>query len=308
MQTRREFLRTATAAAALAVMPTRASEPAQPPFKLNYILASSLYGRMSIAEILPEVRKAGGNWIDIWCEQHANQREQIEEMGHEAFQRLLDANQVKVGVYTCFRPGLMKCEPWMKTVRKFGGSMILTGVGGPKDLKGAELKDAIGKFAESAKPIFAKAGELGVQISLENHAGGLLGSLESLPMMMEAIPDMHVGIAFAPYHLPQDTEALARVIRTLGNRINYFYAWEHGDGATKPLPMVLQMKQMPGYGGLDFRPLMAALKEVRYTGWTSVFMHPTPRGMPMLASAPEITAAINRSREYLDMCMKEPNV
>jgi len=300
MLTRRQFITAAASAALLTALPTTANSGN---FKLNYILASSMYGRMPLADILPEVRNTGAEWIDIWCEQHANHREQIEDMGHGSFQKLLQAHQAKVGVYTCYNPGLLKSEQWMRTVRKFGGSMIVSGAGGPKGLAGAELKSGIKAFAEKAKPAIDLAGELGVQIALENHVGGLLSSLDSLPMMMDAIAEMHVGIAFAPYHLPQDSAALAKVIRTLGGRIKYFYAWEHGNGSSKPLPMVLQMKQMPGYGQMDFFPLLAALKEIRYTGWTSVFMHPVPRGAPILPRPSEITAAINRSRDYLQFCI-----
>jgi len=40
---------------------------------------------MKLSEILPEVRKAAAEYINIWPEVHANQREQIEDMGHRKF-------------------------------------------------------------------------------------------------------------------------------------------------------------------------------------------------------------------------------
>ncbi|MCA9443401.1 MAG: sugar phosphate isomerase/epimerase, partial [Candidatus Omnitrophica bacterium] len=64
-----------------------------------------------------------------------------------------------------------------------------------------------------------------------------------------------------------------------------------------------EMKQLPGYGELDFVPILAALKKINYAGWTSIFMHPVPRGIPILPTAAEVTAAINRSREYLEDCL-----
>ena len=273
------------------------------PFRLNYILASSMYGRLPIADVLAEVRKTGAESIDIWPEQHANHREQIEDMGREKFAELLRREGVRVGIYTCYRPGLAQSPQWMPVLREFGGSMIVTGAGGPKDLTGGELRSAIKKFARSARPAFDKAAELGVRIALENHGGALLSAPESLLMMMEAIPDRHVGIAFAPYHLPQSPKVLGDLIGALGDRLMHFYAWEHGEGSSKPLPMVLQMKQMPGCGPLDFAPLLGALRRVRYAGWTSIFMHPVPRGAPILPEAGEVTAAINRSREYLEYCL-----
>ena len=40
-----------------------------------------MYGKMKLAEIVPEVRKTGAEYIDIWPLSHGNQREQITEMG-----------------------------------------------------------------------------------------------------------------------------------------------------------------------------------------------------------------------------------
>ena len=47
----------------------------------------------------------------------------------------------------------------------------------------------------------------------------------------------------------------------------------------------------------------AALRKIDYRGWTSVFMHPTPRGIPILPTAGEVTAAVNQSRRYLADCL-----
>ncbi|MBM3890651.1 MAG: sugar phosphate isomerase/epimerase, partial [Verrucomicrobia bacterium] len=86
--TRREACgRLAGGVAALACgsMFARAVEP----FRLRYILSSSLYGTLSLDLILPEVRKTGADSIDIWPLKHGNQREQITEMGDEKFAALL---------------------------------------------------------------------------------------------------------------------------------------------------------------------------------------------------------------------------
>ncbi|SVC06603.1 uncharacterized protein METZ01_LOCUS259457, partial [marine metagenome] len=80
--TRRQFL---GAAAALTTAPALA---ARPKFRLNYILSSSMYGTLPLKTILPEVAKTGAGTIDIWPRVHGNQREQIEEMGHEKFAAL----------------------------------------------------------------------------------------------------------------------------------------------------------------------------------------------------------------------------
>jgi sugar phosphate isomerase/epimerase len=66
------------------------------------------------------------------------------------------------------------------------------------------------------------------------------------------------------------------------------------------MPREQEHLQMPGRGPLDFIPLLAALRDIRFAGWTEVFMHPTPRGIPIMDTAPEVTTELNRGRAYLD--------
>jgi len=65
-----------------------------------------------------------------------------------------------------------------------------------------------------------------------------------------------VGIAFAPFHLPQDPVLLGRLVGDLGEKLFYYYAWQHGDGSGN-LPPEVQKKQLPGVGPLDFKPMLA---------------------------------------------------
>ena len=57
---------------------------------------------------------------------------------------------------------------------------------------------------------------------------------------------------------------------------------------------------MPGRGTLDFAPILAALKKIDYSGWTEIFMHPVPRGIPIMDSLEGVTDEIDRARHYLD--------
>ena len=93
---------------------------------------------------------------------------------------------------------------------------------------------------------------------------------------------------------------MGQLIRDLGDAIEVFYAWEHGDGCMTKLPKERELKQLPGRGPLDFRPLVEALVPIRYAGWTEIFMHPVPRGIPILDTPAEVTAEINQSRTYLE--------
>ncbi len=69
----------------------------------------------------------------------------------------------------------------------------------------------------------------------------------------------------------------------------------------------IEMQQLPGLGKLDYKPILSALRDIGFHGWVEIFMHPTPRGVPILPTASEITAAINKSRAHIEKLLAEVN-
>ena len=270
------------------------------PFELNYILASCMYGTTPLAEIVPEVKKSGSEHIDIWPRVHGDQREQVEAMGNDAFAVLLAAHEVGLGISTRFDLGPFGLAEEMAFAQEFGASLIVTGSTGPKELVGEELRAAVADFAEGLKPHIAAAGKHDITISIENHGSALIETPDSMKWLIELTDSPHLGIALAPYHLPDDAELVAQLIADLGQRLALFYAWQHGMGCHEKLPKEQELMQMPGRGSLDFSPILSALKKINYSGWTEIFMHPVPRGIPILDSTTDVTDEINRARRYLD--------
>ena len=270
------------------------------PLELNYILASCMYGTLPLAEIVPEVKKIGSERIDIWPRVHGNQREQVESMGNAAFADLLATHGVELGVSTRFDLGPFGLEEEMAFAQEFGASLIVTGSEGPKDLTGEELRAAVANFAEALKPHITAAEKHGITISIENHGSALIESPDSMRWLIEFTDSPYLGIALAPYHLPDDAALVAQLIEDLGQGLALFYAWQHGMGCHEKLPKEQELMQMPGRGTLDFAPILSALKKINYTGWTEIFMHPVPRGIPILDSTADVTDEINRARHYLD--------
>lgn len=270
------------------------------PFELNYILASCMYGTTSLAEIVPEVAKIGSEYIDIWPRVHGDQREQVESMGNEAFAALLADHGAGLGVSTRFDLGPFGLADEMAFCEDFGASLIVTGSKGPKDLAGEELRAAVAEFAEGLKPHIATAEQHGITISIENHSSALIESPDSMRWLIEFTDSPHLGIALAPYHLPDDAELVAQLIADLGPGLALFYAWQHGMGCHEKLPKEQELMQLPGRGTLDFEPILSALKQINFSGWTEIFMHPVPRGIPILDTTTEVTDEINRARHHLD--------
>ena len=270
------------------------------PFELNYILASCMYGTLPLAEIVPEVKKIGSERIDIWPRVHGNQREQVESMGNAVFADLLATHGVGLGVSTRFDLGPFGLAEEMAFAQEFGASLIVTGSEGPKDLTGEELRAAVADFAEALKPHITAAEKHGITISIENHSSALIESPDSMRWLIEFTNSPHLGIALAPYHLPDDAALVAQLIEDLGQGLALFYAWQHGMGCNEKLPKEQELMQMPGRGTLNFASILSILKKINYTGWTEIFMHPVPRGIPILDTASDVTDEINRARHYLD--------
>ncbi len=301
---RREFCATVAGALVGAATGSKTVFAEEEAFHLNYMLASCMYGTTPLAEILPQVHKIGADSIDIWPMRHGNQREQMDEIGHDAFAEQLAKYDLTLGMITRYDLGPWKLEEELPVAKRFGTKIIICGSGGPKGLSGTELKAAVKEFVEKLKPHIEDAASYGVTMGIENHANALIDSPDSIRYFAELAPEANVGIALAPYHLPQDPELLAGLIRDLDRKLAHFYAWEHGMGCMTKLPKEEELLQMPGRGSLDFAPLLVALKQINYLGWTEIFMHPVPRGIPILETTSAVTEEINRSRSYLDKLCK----
>ncbi|MHC4535715.1 MAG: sugar phosphate isomerase/epimerase family protein [Planctomycetota bacterium] len=274
-------------------------------FQLRYIVGSSMYGRMALSDVLSEVSKAGAQHIDIWPEHHANHREQIETMGHEKFAAMLRQYQVELGILTHYDLGPFGLQDEMRVAKKLGGSMVISGSRGSGNLKGQALKAAVREFIKKMKPHIAVAEKMGITIGIENHANSLIDSPDAIRWLAEFTPCRYLGIALAPYHLPQDPLLIAKCITDIGNCLVHFYAWQYGQGCHKKLPKKQELMQLPGRGAMDFVPIVAALKKINYSRWTEVFMHPVPRGISILPTAAEVTSEVNDAQNYLELCLSK---
>lgn len=300
---RRNFNQVCSLTAASALIPgtLAAANPfSKKPLPFKQMLASSMYGYLPVEKILTQVQAAGATAIDIWPKVHGDQREQMEAIGLDEFEQLLKKHDVQLGCLTQYRLGPFGLKDEMAVAKRFGCKTIVTGAVGPKGLSGDELKKEVAKFAEAMKPHLELAEELGVVIAIENHGNNLIETPDSMKYLMDLASSEHLRIAFAPYHLPEDEELLSQLIRDLSGKIEVFYAWQHGKGCMEKQPKEDELLQMPGRGALNFEPLLEALVDSRFDGWFEIFMHPFPRGIPIMESLEEVTTEINRSRSYLE--------
>lgn len=296
MTNRRRFLQSLSAFAAAPALAADAQ-----PWKLNYMLASSMYGNLPLAEILPEVKKTGATSIELWPKKHGTQREEMDAIGHDKFAEMLKAQGLTFGGTTRYDLGPLKLTEEIAIVKKLGGTFIVTGGKGDYKVSPEQLKLNVKSFVEQMKPHAALAAENGVTIGIENHINNLIDTPDSLRWLADDIRTIPgIGIALAPYHLPQQETLIADLIKHIDQKLTLFYAWEYGMSCSKAMPKEDELKQMPGRGKLDWKPLLQALKSTNFTGPTEIFMHPTPRGIPILPTAAETTAEIVRAKNHLD--------
>ncbi len=296
MTSRRRFLQSLSA---LAAAPSFAAEP--PPWKLNYLLASSMYGSLPLSEILPEVKKTGATSIELWPKKHGTQREEIDTIGHDKFAAMLTDHGLTFGGTTRYDLGPFRLTEEIGIVKKLGGTFIVTGGAGDYKVPPEQLKLNVNAFVEKMKPHAALAAENGLTLGIENHINNLIDTPDSLRWLADGIRNIPgLGIALAPYHLPQGATLQTDLIQHIDQKMTLFYAWEYGKSCSKAMPKEDELQQMPGRGKLDWKPLLQALKAIKFTGPTEIFMHPTPRGIPILPTAAETTAEIVRARNYLD--------
>ena len=280
----------------------------QDKFRLRYILSSAMYGYMPLESILHQVTLTGSEAIDVWCKVHGNQREQIDKMGHNVAKNLLAKHKVKAAVFTRYPLGPFGLVDEMRKIHKnFDAEIIVCGTTGPSEVKGKEAKKVVSEFLEKMKPHVSVAEELGMTIAVENHSRQFLYHPDSLQYFAELNSSKNLGVALAPHHLHRFQDQIPAIIRDLGNaNIPFMYFQEHSDGMSKKTSKEIEMRQMPGFGGgLDYKPILRALKDIKYDGYCEIFMHPVPRGIPILPTIEEISKAINKSREYIESSLKE---
>ncbi|MGI9240038.1 MAG: sugar phosphate isomerase/epimerase family protein [Verrucomicrobiales bacterium] len=304
MMRRRRAIQALAAACVTEVGAAVAKEKSAGEFEIDYVLASALYGDLPLGEILPEVAKSGSLGLDIWGKPHGTQREELDRLGVDAFAEQLSEHETKCLVSSRYPLGPFGLQAEMPILQRLGGKVLVCGATGPKDPRGDAARSAVKGFLEKIQGHADAAGEHGLTIAIENHSGQILSHPDSIRYFAEFNRHPALGIAFAPHHLHADLGEIPGLIKELGRRnLPFIYFQEYGIGAHKKVEKKVELAQLPGRGTLDYVPILQALRDIDFAGLAEIFMHPTPRGVPILGSASDITGAVNESRKFIDRCL-----
>lgn len=308
MQNRRDFMKAAGGLIGTGFMSNEALEDltdSRTRLKLKYMVSSCLYGYMDLETVFAEVRKSGATAIDIWPKVHGNQREQLDEIGEEKFKGLLKKHNISLGCITQYKLGPFALKEELQLAKRLGCKLLITGAKGDKSLEGAALKNEVKKFVTNLQPTIEQAEENGVVVAIENHSSTIIHTPDSIKWFLDFILGKNIGLALAPYHLDQHPQQIAEIIHMADTRLALFYAWQHGKGSMGNVTSTEILEQFPGKGSLDFVPILAALKAIKFDGWTEIFMHSFPRGTSVKNTASGVTAELNESRKYMEQCISK---
>ena len=299
---RRSFTASVVAGLAAASAGAASAAPVQAAaWTPRFVVASCMYGTAPLETVLAELPRLGTPLVDLWPRHHGSQREDAAALGDEAFAALLEKHAARLAMTTRYDLGPARLREELPFLARHGGTLVVANTGGPAGLSAADLRREIKRFIETMKPVVEAAEQHGVSLAIEGHSKMLVGSPDSLRIFAELAPSPRLGLVLAPAHLPQDSALIAALVRDLGPALAHVYAWQHSAGVfdMQPVPIETQLEQLPGVGPFDFRPLMLALREIGYPGLIEPFMHPTPRGIPIVPETAGVTDRIAVAQRHL---------
>ncbi len=156
-----------------------------------------------------------------------------------------------------------------------GVDRIVFGPGGPRS--GPSSSQDLKQMARTIDEAARRTADLGVLACVHPHLGTEIQDRGELDAIMELTDERYVHFCPDTAHLTAAHMDVAEVIRTYGSRIQYMHLKdltpEEPDPAafanfsgTEALPIFCEL----GLGTIEFEPIMAAVREVGYTGWLTV--------------------------------------
>jgi sugar phosphate isomerase/epimerase len=237
---------------------------------------------LPVEQACERIAELGFEAVDIWSAHEGcpHLDDVANRLGADGLQQLLAKTKLALFSFSVYQGGYPR---YAKLLGDVGGGVAIRGSTGPCEPH--ELTARMREFLESLKPEVELAEKHDSYLAIENHGHALLDSLDSFRAFVDMNKSPRLGIALAPYHLQAIGAPVEKAIAIAGKQLLFFYAWQRADGTA----------QLPGHGPADFRPWVAALEEVRYSGYVNPFMHGD-------LEPDKMSQALAKSRDYLRAC------
>lgn len=166
-----------------------------------------------------------------------------------------------------------------------GGSLMVLGSPQQRNLlPGVTPDEAMQYAAEVIRAAVPQLEETGVVLALEPLGpaeGDFLLTAGEGARLMEQVGSAHCRLHLDCKAMSSEATSTAELIRRHKDRLHHFHANDPN-------------RQGPGFGELDFVPILAALGEIEYSGWVSVEVFDYTPGVERLA---------RESIAYLQACL-----
>ncbi len=142
-----------------------------------------------------------------------------------------------------------------------GGSIMVFGSPKQRDVsEGLTQRDAWGHAVESFYRVVPELEKRGVTLCLEPLAPeetNFINTAADAARMIRQIGSKNFQLLLDVKAMSSESTPTPDIIRAQGSILKHFHANDAN-------------KRGPGFGDTDFRPIVAALKKINYTGWVSV--------------------------------------
>lgn len=254
-------------------------------WQMRLSTSSIHFMQLPIEQACERIANIGYEAIDIWSAHNGcpHLDDIAKRLGPHGLKKMLDEYKLKLFSFSVYKGGY---ERYAQLLGNVGGGVAVRGSAPP--CKPEELTDRMQKFLEDLKPLAELAEQNNSYLAIENHAGALLCTLDSLKTFVDMNTSPRLGIALAPYHLQTIEASVPVAIHICGKQLFYFYAWQHFPDA----------QQLPGIGPTYMVPWIQALADIKYPGYVNPFMHGPP-------NADVMSVNLAKSRNYLRDCFKK---
>lgn len=211
-----------------------------------------------------------------WCEHLAG--------GVEGVAATLGQRGLRLEAISAFGAGVEALDRLLTALIALGGHALVTG--------SPPAEVPVATFARQIRPLVERATAAGVCLAIENHGRATIDSIESMEELATLLPATGLGLALAPIHLWMRGEETAAAIERLRGRIGLMYLWDWGPTAVADWKD--PQEQFLGTGRIDYAPIAAALRAVRYDRPLCLFAH-GPEHWPPQRTTAELGAALRRA-------------
>lgn len=268
----------------------------------RYTYNTLVYGGEAIETGIERIAKAGYNGVELVGEP--------EQQDESALRSALNKHQVAassiVSIYTPERD-IVSSSPEVRAnavkyvkgnidyAARLGADIVtFTPTACMKIVPEADIKQEWAWAVDAAGELAAYAGDNGVRLALEpwnRYETYLINRTEQALQFLDEVGSPHIGYMVDTFHMSIEERDIADSIRKAGSRLAHVHLADSNRAA-------------PGYGHLDFEPIIQAILDADYKGWISYELLPAAGdvwGVLSGAGAPEFkdeytAAAIEHTR------------